>query len=910
MTMKTKKTLQHIAAVAVVLLMLCLVFAAPVSADPQVYGGVAYVVPDGVIDENNYTTLADALESDASTIILKAGHHYSTLAQQNGNAIVISRSDIVIKGEDKSSTIYHTNVKEDATQSVGFAIGGVNVTFEDFTIIVDTNQYSGNAIINAYGDNFVMDRCIVNVTQDAMYVFDTDGDDKITIRDSTFINSGSSVMWTVYSGYYASEHTKLLTFTGNTITGKFMCGLDQITGNYVINGNIFNIENPDDLANGVGVIVTPNELASDTNQEIKDNTFASPAGSLVRILPLGVGCNTPSSPVSVTATDDKIPVITGNTLTNADAHVLDISLARTHNLYAVLAEIPSISVDDNSGGSAVKAITSIYNPYQELGSVTVGEYLILQGVNLPGSTWDDGALTLTQDGMYKLGGNLVLSDMINITTSVTLDLNGYNISATSLSGDKSDALFAVNRGGELTIEDSSSAKTGIIDGSLNGEEIYAAVKMTIYGEPETGYVASLTINGGTLKGYYYGIVGNGGREDTEIIINGGTITSSNGDGIYHPQDGTLTINGGTIIGEMAVYFKSGTLTITGGSLTGTGEKASYIHYGNGFFTTGDALVIENVNGGSEYEKITSVSITGGTFMSKNAAAVASYIPADNESYVTDNDPYTIVPLTEDLKKTERVTGFIKGGTFSSNPSAYIAPGMEVVQPGDKYLVQVYVDRSSSGGSSSAEPEEPEQPEEPVVEPETPAAPGEVASSTEVTDGGDVTFETPAGEDGTAPAAADDEVKGVVLPTGTEGTVEFVPVSEQPAPAGQEENTKRVFEINIPSYKKGEASVIKFQMTVAEIEADGKTAADVALWHYDEETGEWTKLVTSFIIKDGIVYFEAITNDFSPFAIVYADEPAEELPTDQPEEPTETPASPAPVLAVIAALGAAVVLRRK
>ena len=102
------------------------------------------------------------------------------------------------------------------------------------------------------------------------------------------------------------------------------------------------------------------------------------------------------------------------------------------------------------------------------------------------------------------------------------------------------------------------------------------------------------------------------------------------------------------------------------------------------------------------------------------------------------------------------------------------------------------------------------------------------------------------------------------------------------------------------------------MTVAEIEADGKTAADVALWHFDEETGEWTKLVTSFIIKVGIVYFEAITNDFSPFAIVYADEPAADLPTDTPETPEqpEEPASPAPVLAVLAALGAAVVLRRK
>ena len=95
------------------------------------------------------------------------------------------------------------------------------------------------------------------------------------------------------------------------------------------------------------------------------------------------------------------------------------------------------------------------------------------------------------------------------------------------------------------------------------------------------------------------------------------------------------------------------------------------------------------------------------------------------------------------------------------------------------------------------------------------------------------------------------------------------------------------------------------MTVAELEADGKTAGEVALWHFDEETGEWTKLLTSYTIVDGIVYFEAITYDFSPFAIIY-----EETPVDEPVEEPETPATPAPVLGVLAALGAAVVLRRK
>ena len=258
---------------------------------------------------------------------------------------------------------------------------------------------------------------------------------------------------------------------------------------------------------------------------------------------------------------------------------------------------------------------------------------------------------------------------------------------------------------------------------------------------------------------------------------------------------------------------------------------------------------------------------------------------------------------------------VYGGTFSSNPSAYIASGYEVVQPGDKYLVQKYVDRSSSSSSSSSttEPEEPEQPEEPVVEPETPVEEpeaGEVTVETEVTDGGEVEFEAPVEEpeagEGETPSAEDEaKITGVVLPTGTEGKVEFIPVSEQPAPAGQEENTKKVFEINVPTYEKGKPATIKFTMTVAELEADGKTAADVALWHFDEETGEWTKLVTSYTIVDGVVYFEAITNDFSPFAIIYEDEPV-----DEPVEEPETPASPAPVLGLLAALGAAVVLRRK
>ena len=245
-----------------------------------------------------------------------------------------------------------------------------------------------------------------------------------------------------------------------------------------------------------------------------------------------------------------------------------------------------------------------------------------------------------------------------------------------------------------------------------------------------------------------------------------------------------------------------------------------------------------------------------------------------------------------------------GGLAVGNYADTIKVTTDVEGLTEEIAVSFLVYQPSSGGSSKPV----EEPEEPVVEPEVPTEEpeaGEATVETEVTDGGEVELETPAA--GGSAAADEDEAKitGVVLPTGTDSEVTFVPVSEQAAPEGKETQTKKVFEINVPTYEKGKAAVIKFTMTVAELAADGKEAADVALWHFDEETGEWTKLVTSYTIVDGVVYFEAITNDFSPFAIVYEDEPV-----DEPVEEPETPASPAPVLGLIAALGAAVVLRRK
>ena len=368
--------------------------------------------------------------------------------------------------------------------------------------------------------------------------------------------------------------------------------------------------------------------------------------------------------------------------------------------------------------------------------------------------------------------------------------------------------------------------------------------------------------------------------------------------------------------EVSMAVASGLTAPTNvGIISGTWntDVSSYVADGYASVLTDGKYVVEKANPSISAENVGFDSVKVGytqpdakevTVENNGNVPVTLTAPVTSDKYIIGKLP-TIQPGQSETFTIQPVAG-LAVGNYEETFEVIAAEGAETT-----FKVSFLVYQPSSGGSSKPveEPVEPEIPEEPEVPTEEPVA-GEVTVETEVTDGGEVEFEAPVEEpeagEGETPAAEDEaKITGVVLPTGTEGKVEFVPISEQAAPEGKETQTKKVFEINVPTYEKGKPATIKFTMTVAELAADGKEAADVALWHFDEETGEWTKLVTSYTIVDGVVYFEAITNDFSPFAIVYEDEPVNE-----PVEEPKTPASPAPVLAVLAALGAAVVLRRK
>ena len=279
---------------------------------------------------------------------------------------------------------------------------------------------------------------------------------------------------------------------------------------------------------------------------------------------------------------------------------------------------------------------------------------------------------------------------INLASSVTLSSTKFvNAAKVDLNLGEGSTITAENvralqvKRGELNITGSGTiTSTGSLDCSssvirVGDKDIAADTKLTIgkdvkvsapssYGITAFGAGSeSVEINGtvesDAVNDAYDGCaVSTYGTDTTPatIIVNeGATITAKQSNGIYMPS-GNLTVNGGSISGTTGIYVKSGTATIKGGTITGTGEKKDYQFYGNGGISTGEALVIDNCgypNGTPE------ISVTGGTFESTNADAVGSY--GKDSTF-------------------DEVDGFISGGTFSSDPTDYLASGYRLVKQAD------------------------------------------------------------------------------------------------------------------------------------------------------------------------------------------------------------------------------------
>ena len=303
-----------------------------------------------------------------------------------------------------------------------------------------------------------------------------------------------------------------------------------------------------------------------------------------------------------------------------------------------------------------------------------------------------------------------------ITKNVTLDLNGKNLTF---------SYITVSKGGNLTIKDSGNGGTyngtsanysvyvkrggifnlesGTLTNSSTNPKTQNVVvrveggtaatpvastanikggKIETKGTPVFVFDPGATVNvsGGELTGSGLAcIAGNGtkGQGGTTINVSGGTLTANAADkasaacGIYHPNEGTLNITGGTInvADDVGVLMRGGEMTMTGGEINATGDATR----------TGSV--------GDTNQKI---GVSGVIFdRDANYPAVATTsIKIDGEAKV--NGAKEAVELINDNNVADAKSAFkLKGGTYSSNVSALLDENSVAEEKDGVYVVTTY-----------------------------------------------------------------------------------------------------------------------------------------------------------------------------------------------------------------------------
>jgi hypothetical protein len=195
------------------------------------------------------------------------------------------------------------------------------------------------------------------------------------------------------------------------------------------------------------------------------------------------------------------------------------------------------------------------------------------------------------------------------------------------------------------------------------------------------FKASVEISG-KVSAPNLAVCGNGtkGRGEVSITINEGAeinceyIPATSGNnydnaGIYMPNSGTLTINGGTITGGTAVYVKCGTVKIADGSFNAIAPKVAYGSSTNGGKTTGSAIIIDTTTGKDYKGGNPTFTISGGRFtvLGENSQIEYYHLADTTQYFATINNltNFTIKEFTYDAS-TETVAEHKTAKTWSND----------------------------------------------------------------------------------------------------------------------------------------------------------------------------------------------------------------------------------------------------
>ena len=614
----------------------------------HVQNGGSATIEGGIVESEDSDA---AFVSKGSTLTVNGGYFHSAefgIGVQGEGATLVMSGGVVVA--DNNAAIGGNGKDEAESRDTSISIsGGTVISHIDADGYIACGIYhpqrgklsiTGGTVYADNGVGILLRGGTLDMTDGTVIAT---GNASGQVGDSTIVQSCYGVQIDGASAYYDSANAKA-TITGGLVkAGENVPALNVVApGTMTANGGTFSSDVTEYL--GAGRIIKEN---SDGMFVVESDQVASIAGANGEVRKTYSSLSGAFSSVK-----------DGETVTLLkDVPAADAQYSVSNKSFTL--DLNNYSID------GTRYFTLYINRYGEPVDVTIKNGTIR-------NTWNEAD-----------NGPLGVAVWANQNVNLTLD--NVVLEAAEASGNKQS--FGLRIG-------NASGNTSNPSVTIKGEDTEiagATAGISVIGNGASA-VSSLTLEAGTVSGSDFGIVGNGDCDGTSIEIKGGTVRSTSKDGcaIYHPQDGDLTVSGGTLEGANGVQFcGEGKLSIESGSINATAAEIALPDTTTTSSSILDGAALSLVSrGGGGYGAAGSaeVSITGGTLTSANNAAIQEYAVGDAGSLIKllaisqpEGKTLTVSsasgkPAVSLSALTGNASKVISGGTFSSDVKDYCAAG--------------------------------------------------------------------------------------------------------------------------------------------------------------------------------------------------------------------------------------------
>ena len=341
-------------------------------------------------------------------------------------------------------------------------------------------------------------------------------------------------------------------------------------------------------------------------------------------------------------------------------------------------------------------------------------------VTISGGTFSDlSALDYLANGAnvtVKLAADTTKDVTIPAGTTVTLDLNGHKIVNSATAQDKEVAeasrKHTITNNGTLTILDSVGG--GVVDNVSHGRAaLYnAGTIVEIKGGKFTRSVDNST-DATSANGNSWYVVYNAENATISKISSGEFLAVGKFSSLFCNCGLIGEITGGTFTQDGFIAFKNeGTVTKISGGTFSSKDESCIQNWGSIGEITGGTITAGSIGiwnlSSDKYHSVGKVDKISGGNISGSTAAIrlndydTSYLnPSKPSATNKANATVTGGNITGALQINTNTTLTISGGTYTSDPSAYVAPGYVASYNGSTYTVYYPVPVTSNNNNNSS-----------------------------------------------------------------------------------------------------------------------------------------------------------------------------------------------------------------